>query len=301
MITILLSTYNGEKYLRDQLDSIFGQIKVDFILVVRDDGSKDSTIDILEEYKRKHSNLTFFAGKNLGSTKSFYKLILEAPDSDYYAFADQDDFWDKDKLYTAICKLNVADNSIPSLYFSSIRPVDHNLKPISYKINKKTLPTLGIVLTQSLGPGCSFVFNKKLLEKFRKLGAENIDIHDWALLRVASALDSYIYYDDIPHFSYRQHSNNQIGSQHTFLINWYGRFKRFFKKDLQNIRIKMAMKIKEKYYTEMSLKNRRILDLFLNYNSTISNKFSFLRTNEVRMINNFDNFIFKILILFNKV
>jgi rhamnosyltransferase len=301
MITILLSTYNGQLYLRTQLNSIFSQKNVDFKVLVRDDGSTDSTLQILEEFKAKYSNFNFYKGVNIGSTKSFYQLVLDSNESEYYAFADQDDFWDDDKLHNALLKLNNNDSTNPSLYFSSIRPVDKNLELLPYKINRKVTPSFGIILTQSLGPGCSFVFNKNLLEQFKKLGISNIDIHDWALMRVAAALNAFIYYDENSYFSYRQHNNNQIGSQHSFFLNWYGRFKRFFSKDLQNIRLRMAKKIKEIYYLDMNLNNRRILDNFLNYKYGINNKLNILLSSEIRMINSFDNFIFKILVVFNRI
>ncbi len=92
-IVVLMSTYNGEKYIREQLDSIFNQEGIDVKVVVRDDGSKDTTHAILDEYKKTHE-LVWYTGENLKSARSFMDLIYQAPESDYYAFADQDDYWD---------------------------------------------------------------------------------------------------------------------------------------------------------------------------------------------------------------
>lgn len=93
MITVLMSTYNGEKYLKEQLDSILNQEQVDLKLLIRDDGSTDGTVNILKEYENSHTNIKWYSGLNLGCGKSFFQLVLDAPKSDYYAFVDQDDVW----------------------------------------------------------------------------------------------------------------------------------------------------------------------------------------------------------------
>lgn len=92
-VSVLLSTYNGEKYLREQLDSLLVQQGVDLRIIARDDGSKDTTVEILKEYAGKDTRVSFFEGKNVGPAQSFFDLIMKSPDSDYYAFCDQDDVW----------------------------------------------------------------------------------------------------------------------------------------------------------------------------------------------------------------
>ena len=105
-ILILMSTYNGEKYLREQIESIRNQtIKEDIEILVRDDGSKDGTLEILEEYA-EIGTLQFIRGKNIGSAQSFHELLRIAPKYDYYAFADQDDDSRQDlQEFTFICEL----------------------------------------------------------------------------------------------------------------------------------------------------------------------------------------------------
>ena len=97
-----MSTYNGEKYLREQIDSILKQTQVDAQLIVRDDGSSDGTVRILEEYSRNYPNVSFYQGTNVGVGKSFLELLKNAPQADYYSFADQDDVWLEDKLNHAV-------------------------------------------------------------------------------------------------------------------------------------------------------------------------------------------------------
>lgn len=301
MITVLMSTYNGEKYLREQIDSILNQKDVEVQLLIRDDGSTDDTINILDAYKYNHSNVDWYSGNNLGAGKSFYQLALDAPNSDYYAFADQDDVWDPDKLAIGVLRIQQGPKKVPSIYCSVARPVDADLNAIAQRKAEAVDWTLGIALTQSISPGCSFVFNNLLMEKFKKIGIDSIDIHDWALLRVAAAIEAYVFFDTEPHFSYRQHGNNVIGYQGSIINQWTGRLKRFFKKENKNVRYNMANYIKVAYYDEMSEKNRQIIDIFTNYKTSLSSRISLFLSNEIRMIKGTDNMVFKVLALFGLV
>ena len=108
-----MSTYNGETYLREQLDSILAQdiqeapINAYLKILVRDDGSSDGTVGILEDYKRKYPGVVdYYTGENMRTARSFWHLLRNAPDSDYYAFSDQDDFWLSGKLSRAVKILN---------------------------------------------------------------------------------------------------------------------------------------------------------------------------------------------------
>lgn len=100
-VQVVMSTYNGEKYLKEQIDSILSQEGVDVRLYIRDDGSSDRTTDILASYQ-EHKNVKIEKGNNLGFAKSFLTALDECDEADYYAFSDQDDVWEKDKLSTAI-------------------------------------------------------------------------------------------------------------------------------------------------------------------------------------------------------
>ena len=100
-VLVLMSTYNGEQYLQQQIDSIITQKNVDVELLVRDDGSTDKTIDILKDYQQK-GLLSYYAGENLKPQLSFLHLLRHAPECKYYAFADQDDVWLEDKLSSGI-------------------------------------------------------------------------------------------------------------------------------------------------------------------------------------------------------
>lgn len=211
-ITVLMSTYNGEKYLREQIDSLLGQRKVDLKILVRDDGSCDNTLSILHEYEKKYDHFIFYKGENLGPAYSFFDLLSKAEKTDYYAFCDQDDIWDNDKLITAIKKLEMLDSEVPNLYYSNLRIVDEHMnfyrlshdKPL-YNDNKYS------ALTEGLCTGCTAVFNNTAKE----IIAENIPkfctMHDTWLYMTCKILGNTIY-DEEPHISYRQHDGNVVGT-----------------------------------------------------------------------------------------
>ena len=168
-VCVLLSTYNGEKYLREQIDSVLNQKEVDVTLCVRDDGSKDSTIEILKSYEQS-GKIKLEIGENVGYQRSFYLLLLNAPEADYYSFCDQDDVWDDDKLIAAVKMLEAEDNSKPLLYYSALKVVnkDLKLKQISHKgycIGKYPFEEAFML---SFTYGCTSVINQSAREKFLK-------------------------------------------------------------------------------------------------------------------------------------
>ena len=127
-VAVLMSTWNGEKYLQAQIDSILKQEGVQVKLIVRDDGSSDATAAILEEYQQA-GKLSWHAGKNLGYTASFMELCKNAPSADYYAFSDQDDIWLPEKLIHGIDRLREWCD-VPAMAVSEWCMVDEELRPI---------------------------------------------------------------------------------------------------------------------------------------------------------------------------
>lgn len=134
-VAILMSTYNGSRYLSEQIDSILCQEGADVTLYIRDDGSSDQTIDIIKKYAKKYQNIILTTGQNVGVGNSFMQLVYDCPDDfDYYAFSDQDDIWLKEKLKVAID--NIKQKDTPTLYASNQMLVDENGKQISLRYSK---------------------------------------------------------------------------------------------------------------------------------------------------------------------
>lgn len=211
-VVILVSTYNGEKYLRSQVDSLLKQ-KGDFeiYILLRDDGSRDNTKAILEEYSKKNSNVTWFSGENLKPAKSFMDILWKCGDYDFYCFCDQDDVWDSNKLQTGINKIKNIE--IPCIYYSNARLVDSNLNPYGVNVYKR-IPHNDIftVMCASNVIGCTMIMNNRLVSFLRKHKTPNIvSMHDSYIARVCLSIGGKIVYNHTPYMNYRQHENNVVG------------------------------------------------------------------------------------------
>ena len=214
LVTVLMSTYNGEKYLREQLDSILHQKGVDVRLIVRDDCSKDHTLSILHEYANKFPNISIESGDiNLRPCKSFFKLICNNTDCDYFALSDQDDIWDEDKLISAVHMLEKVDQMKPAMYFSNLRIVDQNNKFYrNSHSQRRDLNNKYRSLTECAASGCTIVYNRKLAEIAARVKPCDFSMHDtW--IYMTCAFFGNVVYDYQPHINYRQHGNNVIGTQ----------------------------------------------------------------------------------------
>ena len=210
-----MSTYNGERFLREQLDSILSQEGVEIILWVRDDGSKDNTCQILSDYAAKHKNIEWKACENVGFVKSFSALVRMAADSDsnadYFAFADQDDIWMPQKLATACKALATKDDSKPNLFTSNSMQVDaegHELEPFHKGPEPKFRK--GNVLVFGTEQGCSMVFNRKAVEIYTE-HEPSLTWHDRWMYHICYFLGS-VTYDHQPLFYYRRHEKNALAN-----------------------------------------------------------------------------------------
>lgn len=214
-IWVLMSTYNGMAYIEEQIESIFSQKNCDVHLLVRDDGSTDATLDILKSYEKKGSLTLISDNINLGPAKSFLKLLEMAPDDGYYAFSDQDDCWNSDKLERALEMLTQAEeNNMPLVYYSNSDVVDQNLNSTGKKVySGKQKPTLERVLCGYGIQGCTMVLNKALRDIFLSvdISKERIGMHDFFLCDLCMVCGGKILYDDFSTMKYRQHESNVVG------------------------------------------------------------------------------------------
>lgn len=211
-VCVLMSTYNGEKYLKEQLDSILNQKNVDVDLIVRDDNSSDKTIDILQKYN-KQNKLKFYKGENLGPAHSFMELLYNAPKADYYAFSDQDDVWLEEKLKAAVVEMKETNKKYV-IYSSGVEIVDKDLKKISIN-NFKKASTLAASFIQSPIAGCTMVINNKMRDVIisKKIQDIEIGMHDSWIYRIGLCIGADIIFDKKAYIKYRQHENNVIGAQ----------------------------------------------------------------------------------------
>lgn len=214
-VYVMMSTYNGEKYIREQLDSILAQAHVNITLAIRDDGSTDKTIDILREYSDRYSCISLVCGENLGYAGSFWTLLLTAPCTyDYYAFSDQDDMWEPDKTAAAIYALRQSDNPV-SLYASALQVTDDKLN-ILYKNDFPGLTiSLGSATTRPRLSGCTMVFGKGLLELCRTYdiikGEGSCLSHDVAVYLTCLACGGRVMFSKKSYIRLRRHEQTVTG------------------------------------------------------------------------------------------
>lgn len=300
-VNVLLSTYNGEKYLREQLDSLLAQTLEDVNITVRDDGSSDATHSILDEYERE-GKLTWYTGPNKRCAKSFWDLLSNAADADYYAFCDQDDYWHPDKLQVAVDTLEKQGNSnIPCLYFCDVRVVDENLNPISEGMVEKMPVDYPHSLIKNIAPGCTYVFNRAARELLKLYDCQKygIDIHDWTVYKIVACFGK-VFFDESSHMDYRQHGNNVIGANETGIRAYIGALKRFFGGVQQNNRERFAQNMEMCYGDRMSEEHLRITRLMAHYRSERKIKKQFLKEKSFYFEGK-KYLYFKLLIRLNKV
>lgn len=301
-VLVLLSTYNGEKYLSEQLDSIITQESVDLTVLVRDDGSTDNTPQILDNYQNKFPDKIIVEfSSNIGCTASFLSLMKLAArkyrDYDYYAFADQDDVWLPDKLKAAAMSLDSIENNI-KLYYCIPKLVNQDLIPLK-SVNIQARHTLGETMILQPCIGCSMVFSKDLLTKASIIDPLKVDIHDAWTYRVCLALGGKIICDTTHHILYRQHLSNVIGGSQGFLKKWKRRFKRYFRNN--RIRSSQARLILNTYRHDIPQKELSVLTTVSNYHDSLKKKMDIILDKNFSSNQPFHNLMFKTAILFGKI
>lgn len=216
-IAILMSTYNGEKYLAEQIQSIIRQDYSNWHLYIRDDGSTDNTINLIKEWENKDTRITFLnqdAPGNLGVTGSFMNL-LENTNADYYMFSDQDDYWMKDKISVTLEKMqNSEEDNLPICVHSNLTVVDANLKGKTLMNGpKKYWSDFKSLLFSNCVTGCTMMINQPLKElvDFQKINSNKLYMHDWWIALIAAAFGKVVYLNRST-ILYRQHQGNVIGS-----------------------------------------------------------------------------------------
>lgn len=210
-VSVLLSTYNGEAYIRELIESVLGQEDVNVLLEIRDDGSSDSTINIIRSFDDTRIRLTI-GSENLKPARSFLKLLRDSSDSQYYAYCDQDDVWNRDKLKNAINQIEaVAKNGSPTLYMSTYDVVDADLaKEFTFDMHFETPLRLQDTLIYRAPSGCVMVFNRALKQEVVKSNPTTARMHDFWTLLVVEAFHYTIVTDNQPSLLYRQHGDNVV-------------------------------------------------------------------------------------------
>jgi len=264
-VQVLLSSYNGENYIREQLDSILSQ-QTAVELLIRDDGSTDSTPDILREYAEKHSNIQVLYGENVGVIQSFFALLQAADStSPYIALADQDDVWLPEKLARAQEMLAKQEQqsgaSLPLVYCSAKKLVDEKLQPLPNGIHYPEVhPEFGNALVENMCTGCTCVFNGDLLRLLQGKVPEFTIMHDFWIYLVGTCFGKAIY-DEESYVLYRQHGNNELGEASSLFENYKKRIRNFKKHRWQLSR--QAESLLKCYGDSMPEENKSLVQRFI--------------------------------------
>lgn len=284
-VAVLMSTFNGEKYLREQIDSILAQEGVDVTLYIRDDGSSDSTVEIIKGYQKNNSNIRLDIGKNMGVGNSFMQLVYDVGDDfDYYAFSDQDDVWHPEKIYRAVemIKTEVA----PCLYCSNQILVEKDGTIIAerheHQIHKDYL---GILCNNEV-TGCTMLWNKglhDLLSDAKRRPSQKllrIRIHDVWVAMVASTV-GIICYDTGSYIDYRQHDNNVVGVKKRSLINEWSI--KIMNPELRNGRSILAEEIYDKFRDLIKMQSiSNSLKICKDYRTSMKSKIHLLKDADIQ-------------------
>lgn len=302
-IAVLMSTYNGEAYLKEQIDSILGQKDVDVYLYIRDDGSTDRTKDIIQGYVNR-VNVFFKEGKeNYGPGKSFMYLLYaigKTGDYQYYAFSDQDDIWLEEKLISAMGMLD--NENVPQLYCSNqIIYEDGEEKGLRFK-EWPDLTLAGHMTCNKLS-GCTMLLNKLLVDeivchKCPKPDIINLRMHDAFVFLVALIIGE-VKYDATSYILYRIHENNVVGVKGR---NLFERVHRALKKGLpyKNLRMRTAQFLLSNYQINKEA-DKKIMEEFAYYQVSIKNRLKLMSDKQFCEISGENRWMFMVKTLINYV
>jgi glycosyltransferase involved in cell wall biosynthesis len=218
-VAVLLTTYNGQQFLREQLDSIASQSHTNWTVYASDDGSTDKTLEILQSYRLSwgEQRLIVLPGPRLGFAKNFMSLVANQEiQANYYAFCDQDDLWFPDKLERALEALRRVAPITPSVYCSRTRLVDEGGQVIGLSPVYKRTPSFRNALVHSIAGANTMVLNEEARRLLMKVPAEAAVVsHDWLTYLLVTGCAGEVVYDPEPTLDYRQHGRNVVGSNNS--------------------------------------------------------------------------------------
>lgn len=280
-VAVLMSSYNGSKYIDCQIESIIKQKDIEMMLYIRDDGSNDDTIEKIKNWIEKFPDkIQLFEGRNVGYIASFSELLRIVFNSnacyDYYSFADQDDYWENDKLIRGVEQLLTYDKESddkPLLYASNTLRVDADLKPINLSWQPSNVNvTKGRALVQNFATGCTMIFNRKMADMYLSTYSDDISSHDFRMYQLCVFTGMFIW-DAESRIKYRQHSSNQIG-----MPSFMGRMKnriRNRKSKIHNFERQSMIFLRDcgKYLSD---EDKKFVSKFCNYRKSVISRISLL-------------------------
>lgn len=232
IVTVILATYNGERFLPEQLESLAAQSRKPDRLVLRDDGSTDRSVELVQAWAdRSGVTLQQIMGRRLGPARSFLTALQAADQADIFLFCDQDDVWQPFKIARALEYVPWAKGAVPSLCATRLEVVDEQLKALRLSPLPKNL-SFSSAVCESLLTGCTMAFNAPFRELLVRALPEQAGMHDWwCYLLATGANGATLYFDPTPTVLYRQHGGNALGAGPRGWRALLARWQRFFGRD----------------------------------------------------------------------
>jgi glycosyltransferase involved in cell wall biosynthesis len=301
-VAIVMSAYNAERYLAEQIDSILSQHGAQMRLYVRDDGSTDGTAALLDAYAQRDFRLRYQRGSNLGAGQSFLQAIADCPfDARYYGFADADDVWLPDKIEYSIALLEELIASLesprtPAAICTRLRVVDQALQPIG----QTPVPRIGLrfdnALVDTVTSGASMLMNPAAFELLRSARPAKVVMHDaWAYL-VLSAFGA-LRFGERPTILYRQHATNVVGTS----FGW----KRLLGIRLRRLRTPsgywdQALQFRALFGQRLDPAKRAVLERYVGYRASLPRRLAFALNPSVRAQSRKANLFYRLLFLLGR-
>ena len=260
-VLVIMSTYNGGKYIREQIDSILSQKQVYVSLLIRDDGSSDNTTSIINEYIEKGCPVRLIEGKNVGWRASFSKVIESAGSSDFYALADQDDFWYEDKLIAGINM--ISDIKGPVLYRGRSYIADGDLNNTNQVFQDIPVLSPKKSLFQNFCQGCTLIFNQDLLDLYKLHPIESVSHDIW--IPIIANFTGVIVDDKTPHMLYRVHQSNATAGMN-IAKTWKKRYNGWISKTPNSYNYNYGMILFRYYSSYINEEKIRICEEVSNLN-----------------------------------
>lgn len=301
-VQILVSTYNGEQYLVEQLNSLMEQTHSHVFITIRDDGSSDRTTAIIREYVSNYPyKIEAFYEKNVGVIASFFELLLKHVhnDTDYVCFCDQDDVWMPDKLERGIHALGGHTGDMPMMHITSTQMVNDMLQPLNcWPPAPKRGPSFFNALLENIAVGATMMVNRSAIELMQRHvpNPKHIVMHDWWAYLAVSAFGQVIY-DEKPSILYRQHQRNVIGGQNGIIETLKKKRKNYLKHCKTKIYWNQAKEFERCWGKNLPLELQRELQRFLLLGRGFLKRIHYALTTPLYRQSKVDNLVFRLMMI----
>ncbi|UNK18012.1 glycosyltransferase family 2 protein [Paenibacillus sp. N3/727] len=306
-VQVLLSAYNGERYISEQIESIMKQSYPDVSVLVRDDGSSDGTIHIVQKLMKFYpGRIQMITGSNIGVIGSFFELLIHSDsEADFYCFCDQDDVWFDYKVKSAVSHLDTISHvGKPAMVFTSTLLTDEKLNSRgTWPQSPSRKPSFYNALVQNIAVGATITFNKDSRNFFlenHQPDRSKVLMHDWWFYILVSAFGTVVY-EEKPSMMYRQHGNNFVGGSNSLIQKLRNKFNSFRKHFGKHLLFHQALEFERVYGMKLSPEKKEQLDLFLQARPRLIDRIRYLSQSKLYRQSLVENILFKFLVLVNYI